>query len=304
MENQSFQADKAQVQAFLRQILDTYSTEKAQAWYQAKAEVFTDQAPDHRFFMAFSGAARFQEDTLIYIRSDEEQQAGALRTGFSPQAWTFVQWTRAYFLSCLPSEPADTYVEVFEKLVDTADMNEQVALYSFLPLLDHPHRFIARAAEGLRTNMTSVFDAVALENPFPQEFFEENAWNQMYLKAAFMSRPLHRIPGIDERANPSLARIISDYAHERWSAGRVVSPEIWRPLAQYLSLDLLPDIEKVLANSDPIHQQAALLVLQASALPEASPLWDNFSDPILRQQVENKEITWESLGIEWNQKNA
>lgn len=303
MEKLHFQAHKDQVQAFLREVLDRYSQKKAQAWYQAKADTLKGQSPKPQFYMSFSGAVRFQEDRLVSLGPDELTQAQAIRAGFKPQNWTLVHWTRAYFLSLLPSEAAGPYFEVFEKLYDSADMNELIALYSFLPLLDHPHLFIARASEGLRTNMTSVFDAVALDNPYPTEFFEENAWNQMYLKAAFMGRPLYRIPGIDQRANPSLARIISDYAHERWSAGRVVSPEIWRPLSQHLSLDLLPDIEKVLAGPDPHQAQAALLVLQGAALPEARALWDNFSDQNICQQIENKEITWESLGMEWNQKD-
>jgi hypothetical protein len=56
--------------------------------------------------------------------------------------------------------------------------------------------------------MKPVFEAVAHRNPYPQETFAEDAWNQMVVKAFFIGSTLWSIQGLDERANPRLARML------------------------------------------------------------------------------------------------
>jgi hypothetical protein len=82
---------------------------------------------------------------------------------------------------------------VLDQLFGTADVGEQTALYLSLPLLPYAASFKHRASEGIRTNMTVVFNAIALDNPYAAEFMEEAAWNQLVLKAIFVGSPLHRI---------------------------------------------------------------------------------------------------------------
>ncbi len=55
----------------------------------------------------------------------------------------------------------------------------------------------------------------------------------MVLKALFVGSALDPIIGLDDRANPELARILIDYARERWAAARPVTPELWRTVTPF-----------------------------------------------------------------------
>ncbi len=122
-----------------------------------------------------------------------------------------------------------------DKIFATADLQEAIALYQSLPLLPYPEKFKLRAAEGVRTNMTAVFQAVALHNPYPAQYLDDLAWNQMILKAFFVGTPLDSVYGLKSRNNPQLAQMLLDYARERLAAQRSVSPQLWDLVAPFNS---------------------------------------------------------------------
>jgi hypothetical protein len=80
--------------------------------------------------------------------------------------------------------------------------------------------------------MTAVFNAVALQNPYPAEYFDNIAWNQMVLKALFVGSPLNLIYGLKQRNNSDLSQMLIDYADERKAANRDVSHELWKLVAK------------------------------------------------------------------------
>ena len=134
---------------------------------------------------------------------------------------------RILLLLSFPSEDSDRYVATLEQIIAAADVEEAIAFYRSLPLLPYPEKFQLRAAEGIRTNMTSVFNAVALNNPYPARYLDDLAWNQMVLKALFVGSPLHPIYGLESRNNQQLCQMLIDYACERLAAHRTVSSELW-----------------------------------------------------------------------------
>jgi hypothetical protein len=140
--------------------------------------------------------------------------------------------------------------------------------------------------------MTSIFEAVALDNPYPAEYFDDAAWNQLVLKAVFVGSPLHRLEGIDRRANPELARMLVDYAHERWSASRPVTPDLWRPVGPYAGDEYLNDLDRVLKSDSDEDRAAAALALSAAGTEAAAALLENV--PALRARIASRELTWES----------
>jgi hypothetical protein len=117
--------------------------------------------------------------------------------------------------------------------------------------------------------MQPIFEAVAHHNPFPQEQFDENAWNHMVLKALFVGSKLAPIQGLDARANARLMRMLCDYAHERWAAGRPVSPELWRCVGPHADVPAVQDLTKVLKTGNAMERKAAALALSMASAPGA-----------------------------------
>jgi hypothetical protein len=139
--------------------------------------------------------------------------------------------------------------------------------------------------------MKNVFEAIAHRNPYPSEQFSEPAWNQMVLKALFVGSPLWPIAGLDRRGNPELARMLCDYAHERWSAGRPVSPELWRCVGPHATGTMLQDLERVLKKGTEQERAAVALSLRGTSDPAATKLLN--ADPVLA--ATSRGLSWERL---------
>jgi hypothetical protein len=124
---------------------------------------------------------------------------------------------------CLaPGEQA----EFIDDLYARGDNAEREALLHTLPLLPEPDRFLSTAVEACRSNVQTIFEAIACENPYPVRHFPELSFNQMVMKAIFIGIPLPRIAGLLTRVAPALVRMAKDYAQERMAAGRPVPDDI------------------------------------------------------------------------------
>jgi hypothetical protein len=137
----------------------------------------------------------------------------------------------------------DKYFKTLETLFSVAEMNEQVALYSALPLLPYPELWVKRCAEGIRSNIGTVLEAIMYNNPYPAENLNEAAWNQMILKAFFTEKQIEKIYSLDDRANEELARILIDYAKERYAAGREVNAMLWYLVKKFVSEEQLNNMK-------------------------------------------------------------
>jgi len=256
---------RACLRAWLQHRLDT----KAFVWLDETCRAIAAGAPERRFFMAFSAVPRHVGGGPLALDADERAAAETARPGWRAGAWTRDQAGRTLVVLALPHDDPDAYVARLDKLFASADLGELVALYQALPLLPRAELHVKRCAEGVRTNMTSVFRAVAHQNPFPRERLDEGAWNQMVLKALFIGVRLAPIDGLDERANPALMCMLCDYAHERWAAGRPVSPELWRCVGPHADDEALRDLERVLTDGTEPERRAAALALRDCPRPEA-----------------------------------
>jgi hypothetical protein len=194
----------------------------------------------------------------------------------------------------------EAWLKAINQLFETGDMHEQQALYAALPLLPFPESLLTRAIDGCRTNMTVIFDAIALNNPFPSTYFPEANWNQLVLKSIFMQRPIYRILNLDSRRNPALSDIASDFAHERWAAGRQVMPELWRLVVPFVNVKFMADLKKVIESEDQLEVEAGILALYQCDFTPSKQLLQACSEEVMA--IEYGEITWEKIGKDFQLK--
>jgi hypothetical protein len=203
--------------------------------------------------------------------------------------WTLDRIVRVFLLSNVLNNTEEDYCQTIETLFETAEINEAVALYSSLPFLQYPEKWLYRATEAVRSNMGPVFDAIAFQNSYPAKYFSEAAWNQLVLKCIFNDKPIHLIEGLHERANQNLANILSDFAHERWAAHRTIPPQVWRLVCKFITPTILEDISKLFDSENIQNQQAAVLVCKETDSQEAKKLL----------VIKQKYLAFDINGLSW-----
>lgn len=263
-------------------------------WLTEKSNQIQKGSEDWEFFTSFSAVPRYTGKDSLNLTDEERKQAESLRKGWKPASWTADQLGRTLLVLSLAERRKEEFLDILDKTFISSDMGEAVALYQSLPVLPHPEELRGRAAEGIRSNITSAFNAVALRNPYPADYMDEDAWNQVVLKALFVGSPLYQIQGIDERANETLARMLLDYAHERRAAGRTVPPELWRPVGPFATGKVVDDLKLVLEQPDELNRQAAILALSASSSEEARQLLQEYNH--LKEETEQAGVTWDDIG--------
>ena len=245
----------------------------AMDWLQDKIGRLRENFQQRPFYYAFSGVSRHFDKALTACVTEITDEEAASLGDVSVKGWDEFRLARVVLLLVLVEQDEAVFRENLQALLGSADIREQVAIFSAFGLLlpdgegedlmaaDRTIWLVDLARDGLRTNIVDVYDAIALDNPFPARAFFDEAWNQMVLKALFISRPLFRIVGIDERANLTLAEQMSNLAHERWAAGRWVSPEMWRSCAKFLTDTIVEDLTRVAATDEPGQREAAALIV-------------------------------------------
>ena len=265
-------------------------------WSWLQKEVAKLEAGESASFGgAFVMAPRRTGKEGCAISPSEASELLRIRPGLKIEKWTVDRISRTYLVMCLPAENEAAYVGMIENLFLAAEMNELVALYGSLPLLAYPQQWRRRCSEGIRSNIGQVIEAIMCDNPYPSEQLDEPAWNQLVLKAIFTEKPLLRILGLRERANARLALSISDFAHERWAAHRIVNPLVWICVEKFIDDRILDDIRRLAYSTDSSEQKAAALLCAETVYSPAKTLLEN--TPRLRQILEEG-VTWTKLATE------
>jgi len=238
-------------------------------WLDSEAEAAAS-GPEQVLLAAFSAAGRHASAAPLALAAAEARVAEEARPRWQPATWTQEQAARAFLVLQRDSRDRARWSREIAALFRDADLAEQIALYRALPVLPNPDALAERCAEGVRSNVTDVFRAVAHRNPYPAENLPDPAWNQLVLKALFVEVGLAEIVGLEERGNPALATMLCDWARERWAAGRPVNPEIWRVVGPHADSRGVEDLDRAFSTGDEATKAAAEDALRRCPWPEAS----------------------------------
>lgn len=259
-------------------------------WFKDSIEGLEHGVPERELHI-FLGMAprRLGKEDLLLTAADIET-ASRLRDSWKPTDWRLDGAARVAGLLVYRSDRA--FSELFRDLRCTADVRELIALYRGLPLYPEPETLDFEVGEGLRSNMIAVFESIAHENPYPRDHFDEHRWNHMVLKAVFVGSTISPIIGLDDRANADLARMLLEFAHERWAADRPVSPEIWRCIGPFATEDtVLSDLQRTL-NGTRVESRAAALALSASPSAKARRLLETRPEA---GAISSGRLTWDTI---------
>ncbi|MGB5236577.1 MAG: EboA domain-containing protein [Flavobacteriaceae bacterium] len=275
---------------FLKELLEANPSLTDLAWIDENLNYIIKHKDTQKLYLTYSLLASKSADKPLLIGETKVPELAYLHK----QIASFRQLSRVYLLASVLKADFDFFGPKVAQIIQVADQGELITFLKFLVLLPRAEYFKDTAVEALRTNITPVFEAISMNNPYPELYFNEQQWNQMYLKAAFMQLNLGQIMGVEKRANAELARIISDYAHERWAASRDIDPMIWRPVSLYLNDELLADMDHLLKSDQPSENIAAALCCCHSSSKEALELLESVM-PELYHSASNNELNWNQL---------
>jgi len=209
--------------------------------------------------------------------------------------WSVVRLARVWLLLAIPKCDEEGYVQLVERLFKYGDMEELVALYSALPVYHYPAAWKSRCKEGIRSNIGSVRHAVMVNNPYPAGFLDEEAWNQLVLKAFFTDEDIPAIIGLKRRNNLRLAQALTDYAYERYAAQRVINPMLWILVGPFIDERAFVLMVRIKEKSQlPLEQQAIAYAFKHSVYSDAQRYLEEHNVP--SSLSECHDTPWEKWG--------
>jgi len=204
---------------------------EAAPWVGDQLDLLAQSTAERDLHIFLGLAPRRLGKADLALSDDDVAAADQALPGWQPSDWSIDGAARV--LGLLRFRGARRFAEIYKDLRRTSDAAEMIALYRGLPLYPDPETMEFEVGEGLRSNLKPVFEAIVHRNPFARDNFDQHRWNHMILKALFIDVELAPIVGLRQRANPELARILVDFAKERWAAGRPLAAEHWIPVAPF-----------------------------------------------------------------------
>jgi len=216
----------SEYRAFLFEIIARHSSSSARSWWESTLSTMASLSARGGFGQVYARAARTLGAAPIDLNDDE---ITTLSRDEVPLIWgrpLHELGRMVLLLQVIEIRAPEVCAKFIDDLYVRGDVAERQALLRALPLLPDPDSFLSTAVEACRSNVHTVFEAIACENPYPVRHFPESNFNQMVMKLIFIGIPLQRIVGLPARITPVLVRMANDYVQEQIASGRPVHDDM------------------------------------------------------------------------------
>ena len=218
--------DPAAVMTLLRRWLARPPTAAALAWLDAEIERQQAGVDERKLIIALGMAGRKIGRADLVLAESDRLEARAVRRDWQPEFWGTDEAARATILLATYTGDDDAFAARVNRLCANAEVTELLAYLKAFAIFPAAEQLHDRAREGVRSAVKPLFEAIACHNPYPSDYFDQAAWNQMVVKAVFVGASIKSIVGITERANPDLRQMLRDLISERHAAGRPVPTDV------------------------------------------------------------------------------
>ncbi len=215
-------ADPASVMALLLSWLSGRLAPAAMTWLATEIERQGTAVDERRLAIALGLIGRKVGRTDLSLTPEEDLAGHQLRAGWQPGLWGTDEAARVALLLATHGGDDTAFAARVDRLCTTAEVTEHVAYLKGFAVFPAGRLLHDRAREGVRSSIGPVFAAIACHNPYPFDYFDDAAWNQMVVKCVFVGAPLDAIVGLRERRNPEVVQMLRDLVAERHAAGRTV----------------------------------------------------------------------------------
>jgi hypothetical protein len=217
--------------AFLRGLLARVLAPETVQWLDGEIERQRTGLDERRLAIALGMVARKVGRMDLAPPPDDLAAAGSMRPRWHPELWGTDEAARVALVLATYRDDDVAFAARVDRLRATGELNEQVAYLKGFAIFPAARVLHDRAREAVRSSIGSVFEAIACGNPYPFDYFDESAWNQMVVKCVFSGLPIGSIVGLHERRKAELIAMLRDLVSERTAAGRPTPEEVQRFIA-------------------------------------------------------------------------
>ena len=197
-------------------------------WLDAEIDRQRDGVDERRLGITLGLIGRRIGRVDLSLASTDLTAAQALHSRWRPDMWGTDEAARVALMLATWTGDEERFAARVERLCVTGELTEHVACLKGFAVFPAPTRLLGRAREAVRSSAQPLFEAIACQNPYPADYFDEAAYNQMVVKCVFSGVPIETIVGLSTRRNDDLVRMMRDLVSERHAAGRPVPDAVHR----------------------------------------------------------------------------